>query len=167
MQVTKNEGQNGLPMKNIERILVNLPTREWLGVIEYAIFLARKFGARLYVVDVIHDPFGSAGWNLPMPSLEKEFQQIVAEARDRLQAIMEKERAKGFVIEPLVREGDPAEQLTKVIEEKEIDVLVLPAHEEDRIEDFLFGGVYRKLIREMPCSILLVQPAALRHPLKG
>ena len=34
MQVTKNEGQNGLPMKNIERILVNLPTREWLGVIE-------------------------------------------------------------------------------------------------------------------------------------
>jgi len=163
MQITKDEGQSGFPIKNIKRVLVNLTTKEWLGVVEYAIWLAKKFGARLYVVDVIHDPFGYAGWNLPMPSLEIEFQQIVAEARDHLQAIMQEERAKGFVIESLIREGDPAEQITKVIEEKGIDVLVMPAHEEDRIEDFLFGGVYHKLIRKMPCSILLVQAALLGH----
>lgn len=163
MRITKNNGQSSLPVKTIERILVNLPTSEWLGIIEYAISLARKFGAQLYVVDVIHDPFGSAGWGLPMPSLEREFQHIVAEARDRLETIVERERSKGFVIEPLMREGDPAEQLTKVIKEKRIDVLVMPAHEEDRIEDFLFGGAYRRLVREMPCSILLVEPAALGH----
>ena len=161
MQGTRNEGQSDFPVKNIEHFLVNLPTTDWLGVIEYAIFLAKKFGARLYVVDVVHDPFGIAGWNLPMPSLEKEFQQIVAEARDRLQAIVEKERARGFVIETLVREGDPVEQIVKVIEEKQIDVLVMPAHEEERIEDLMFGGLYRKLVRKMPCSILLVQRAAL------
>ena len=163
MVITKGEGQNDPDIEKPERILVNLtPTGEWVGIVEYAVWLAGKFGARLYALDVIHDPFAYSGWNLPMPSFEKEYQQFVAEARERLRAVVEKEREKGFVIEPLIREGDPAEEIMKVIDENQIDVLVMPAHEEERIEHRLFGKVNDKILRKMPCTILLV-----REPIPG
>lgn len=163
MQIAGTVRQSGLVAKKVERILVNVtPVTEWLDVVEYAIWLAGRFEARLYAVDVINDPFGYAGWNLPMPSLQREYQKVVDDARNQLQAITERERAKGFVIESLIREGDPVEQITRIIKEEKIDLLIMPAHEEDRVEHFLFGRENHQLVRSMPCSILLV-----KQPLPG
>jgi|GEM_PF-113557 len=158
MKTMSSKRQGDLLATDIRNVLVNLtPTRDWARVVEYAIRLAGKFGACLYVVDVIHDPFAYSGWNLPIPSFRKEYQRLVEETRDHLKASMEREKKKGVVIESIVREGDPAGQITKVIKEKEIDLLVVPAHEEDRIEHFLFGRVNQKLARTMPCSIMLLK----------
>jgi hypothetical protein len=38
-----------------------------------------------------------------------------------------------------------------------IDLLVLPDHEETRIEHFLSGKMVARLVRKMPCSVLLVK----------
>ena len=158
METMSSKEQGDLVGGDVKNILVNFtPTRDWVGVAEHAIRHARKLGARLYFIDVIHDPFGYSGWNLPMPSLEKEYQAIVGEARDRLRTIVQAEKDKGVVIESIVKEGDPVAQITEVIKEKEIDLLVVPAHQEDRLESFLFGSVNQKLIREMPCSIMLLK----------
>jgi len=43
------------------------------------------------------------------------------------------------------------------VEENRIDLLVMPAHEEYRLEHYLTGKVMDKLVRKMPCSILLVR----------
>ncbi|HUJ70229.1 MAG TPA: universal stress protein [Syntrophorhabdales bacterium] len=160
METMSSKEQGDLVGGDVKNILVNFtPTRDWVGVAEHAIRHARRLGARLYFIEVIHDPFGYSGWNLPMPSLEKEYESIVEEARDRLRAIVQAEKDKGVVIESIVREGDPVAQITEVIKEKGIDLLVVPAHQEDRIESFLFGSVNQKLIREMPCSIMLLKAA--------
>jgi len=160
METMSSKEQGDLVGGDVKNILVNFtPTRDWVGVAEHAIRHARKLGARLYFIDVIHDPFGYSGWNLPMPSLEKEYESIVEEARDRLRALVQAEKDRGVVIESIVREGDPVAQITEVIKEKEIDLLVVPAHQEDRLESFLFGSVNQKLIREMPCSIMLLKAA--------
>jgi nucleotide-binding universal stress UspA family protein len=45
----------------------------------------------------------------------------------------------------------------KVIDEEKIDLLLLPAHQETRLESLLFGRENWELIRKMPCSILLVK----------
>jgi nucleotide-binding universal stress UspA family protein len=39
--------------------------------VHYGISLAKKYGAALTIVHVIHDPFGIEGWNLPMPTWER------------------------------------------------------------------------------------------------
>ena len=39
----------------------------------------------------------------------------------------------------------------------DIDLVILPAHEEGRLEHFLYGRGIDSLIRRMPCSILLVR----------
>ena len=53
--------------------------------------------------------------------------------------------------------GEPTKEIIKVVEEENIDLLVLLAHEEWHLEHFLFGRTNRELARKMPCSILLVK----------
>lgn len=47
--------------------------------------------------------------------------------------------------------------IRKVVVEENIDLLLMPAHEESRLEHFLFGRINDALIRRLPCSILLVK----------
>jgi nucleotide-binding universal stress UspA family protein len=44
-----------------------------------------------------------------------------------------------------------------MVEEENIDLLIMSAHEEGHMEHFLFGGSNEELIRKMPCSIMLVK----------
>jgi nucleotide-binding universal stress UspA family protein len=159
METSSSKGQRDPVAGDIRNILVNLtPTRDWIKVAEFAIRHARKLGACLYFIEVIHDPF--SGWNLPMPSLEMEYQAMMNEARDRLGTLIEAEKDKGVVMESLAREGEPAEKIAEVVKEKEIDLLVVPAHQETKLEAFLFEAVNRKLVLEMPCSIMFVKASA-------
>lgn len=145
-------------MNDMQRVLVVIrATRDCVKVVEYAVMVARKFNASLCILDVIHNPFAYDGWNLPMPTLNGEYNRLLKETREALQVIVEEEARRGLSIEPLIREGDPAEVIMGVVEEKKIDLLIMPAHEENRIEHFLFGKANEKVIRKMPCSIMLVK----------
>jgi nucleotide-binding universal stress UspA family protein len=65
---------------------------------------------------------------------------------------------KGNVkIEKIIKEGDPVEEILKFIEEEKIDLVIMRAHEEGRIERILVGGSNDAIIRKMPCSIFLVK----------
>jgi len=143
---------------SLKRILVLVtPTRDCTDVVEDAIGLAGRFQATLYVLDVVHNPFAYIGWNLPMPSLDREYRRNLQRVRDRLEALVGRERARGFSIETIVREGEPGEQVMKVVEELGIDLLVLPLHAEGRIEHYFSGRVAERVMRKMPCSIMLIR----------
>jgi nucleotide-binding universal stress UspA family protein len=45
----------------------------------------------------------------------------------------------------------------KVVGEEKIDLILMSAHEEGRLEHVLFGGENDAIIRKMPCSIMLVK----------
>ena len=136
-------------MGNIQRILVWVTaSKGCITVIESTLEIARKFGAHVYVLDVIHNPFANQGWNLPIPSLDVEYESLISEVRKELARIVKKEKAKGFALDSLVREGSPSDQLMKVVAEEKIDLLVMPAHEEDRMEHMMFGRVNEKIIRK-------------------
>jgi universal stress protein A len=57
----------------------------------------------------------------------------------------------------MVEKGEPLVVIFKVLKEKQIDLLIVPAHEEGRLEHFLFGRATETIIRKMPCSVLLVK----------
>jgi nucleotide-binding universal stress UspA family protein len=145
-------------MDDLKSVLVLVtPTRDCKDVVQDAIQLAGRFHASLYVLDVVHNPFAYTGWNLPMPSFDQEYQRFLEQVRDRLQAKIAEERQRGFPVESIVRQGEPVAQILEVIEEKHIDLLILPSHAEDRIEHYFSGRVAERVIRKMPCSVLLVR----------
>jgi nucleotide-binding universal stress UspA family protein len=154
-------------MNNIKRVLVVCRLTSQCGpVVEAAVNQARKFGAELYVLNVIHNPFGIEGWNLPLPSLEEDLRRLLEKTKKEMADLVAKEKREGMAVKELIREGKPVEEIERVVQEEKIDLLVLPAHEESRLEHFLFGRDNEDLIRRMPCSILLVkrEPRPARGP---
>jgi len=154
-------------MEDIKRILVvSRMTKHCRKAVHYGVSLARKYGAELYVIHVIHNPFGYEGWNLPIYSLKEDYKRIQQEAKEDLDKLIDSEKANGMAVKELIREGEPTKEILKVIKDENIDLLIILAHEEGRLEHFLFGRSNEALIRRMPCSILMVkkepEPVKLR-----
>ena len=63
-------------------------------------------------------------------------------------------------IKAVIKEGNPPEEILKMVKEENIDLLIMLAHEEGHIEHFLFGRDNEELLRKMPCPILLVKKEA-------
>lgn len=152
-------------MKDINRILVaSGVTRFCRPGVHYGISLAHRYDAELYVIHVIHNPFGYEGFNLPMVSLDESYQRILKQTENELDRIIATEKGKGLDIHKLIREGNPIKEILKAIKEQRIDLLILLAHEESflehmeaRLEKLIFGRSNEELIRRMPCQILLVK----------
>ncbi len=133
-------------------------------VVDYSISIARSNKAELLFIHIIHNPFGLEGWNLPMMSLDDDYYNLLAETRENLNKIVEQEKKNGLMIRGLIREGRPTEEILKTIKEEKVDLLIMHAHEEtrmerleSRLENFLFGASKEEIIRKMPCSILLLK----------
>ncbi len=142
-------------LKNI--LVVSRMVKYDAKAIHFGASLARTYGAKLTVLHVVHDPFGIEGWNLPMPNLEKDYQNLLKNTRKELDKIVERERAGGLDIDVMLKEGEPTREILKTIKEGQIDLLVMLAHEEGHLEHFLFGRSNHDLILRMPCSIMLVK----------
>ena len=148
-------------MDEVKRILVvSRSTKYCQKAVQAGVSLARKYGTELYVFHAIHNPFGLKGWNLPLPSirvLEEEYKKMQQEARSDLDRMIISEKAKGMPIHVLVVEGDPNKEIFRIVKEEKIDLLIMLAHEEGRLEHFLSGRSNEEIIRQMPCSIMLVK----------
>jgi nucleotide-binding universal stress UspA family protein len=144
-------------MDDIKRILVvSRSTKHCRKAVHYGISLAKQHNAKLYVMHVIHDPYSLEGWNLPIPSLEQEYKKLVKTTREEIDRIIKSERADGLEVTEQIREGKPTDEIIEAVKEEKIDLVILSAHEEGRLEHLLFGRTVEELTRKMPCSILLV-----------
>jgi nucleotide-binding universal stress UspA family protein len=143
-------------MEDIRRILaVSRMTTYCRKVVHYGISLSKKYNALLYVIHVVHNPPGLEGWNLP--PLEQDFAILFKESKDDIDAAIKAERATGMDIREVIREGEPTQVILDVAEEEKIDLVIMLAHEQGRLEHFLFGHSNEEIIRRLPCSILLVK----------
>jgi universal stress protein A len=141
---------------DVKRILVvSRLTAHCRKAVHYGISLAKKFNAGLSVMHVVHNPFGLEGWNLP--PFERDYGILIEKSRNDIDAAINAERARGMRIDEIIREGDPTAAVLDVVKEARIDLLVMLAHEEGRLEHFLFGRSNEELVRRMPCSLLLVK----------
>lgn len=145
-------------MGDIKRIMVvSRMSEDSRAAIHSGVGLARKMGAELYVIHTVHNPFSVAGWNLPIPSLEEDYNRILRKTKEELDAIIRVETRKGMNVRELIRSGEPTKQILAAVQEEQIDLLVMTAHEEGHLEHFLFGRSNEAIIRRMPCSVMMVK----------
>ncbi len=145
-------------MNDFKRILVvSRMIQSSQKAIHAGVSLAQRYGANLYIIHSIYNPFGLRGWSMGTLSLEKEYEKILEDARQGLSSLVEAEKTKGLSITELVRTGEPTVEILKTIAEEKIDLLVMLAHKEGRLEDLFFERSNDELIRKMPCSIMLIK----------
>ena len=148
-------------MDDVKHILVlSRSAEDCCKAFQYGVSLARKYDAELFVLHVLHDPFNMEGWNLPLPdvgALKEEQQKMREDTRKELNQIISSEKTGGMEIKEFVKEGAPVDEVMKIVEKEKIDLIVMPAHAEGRLEHLLFSRDNERLMRTMPCSILFVK----------
>ncbi len=153
-------------MEQIKRILVvSRSTRYCRFAVDCGITLARQFGAELSVMHLLSNPVDKEevnapdlfmSYNIPNTSIQ-DYLNIREEERKKIDQIISEEARGGIPIKTMIKDGKPADEVEKVVREKEIDLLVMLAHEEGRLEHLLFRGDNDAIIRRIPCSIMLVK----------
>ncbi|MCG6917958.1 MAG: universal stress protein [Deltaproteobacteria bacterium] len=148
-------------MNEVKRILVvSRSTKHCKKAVHYGITLAKQNKAKLYILHVFDDPFGLEAWSLPVVSwkeIQEEHKNMQKKARAELDKIIEAERGTGIPIEVSLEDGDPDDKILHYVKENKIDLLIMLAHEEGRFEHLLFGRSIDRIVRKLPCSVLLVK----------
>jgi universal stress protein A len=148
-------------MDDVKRILVvSRSTKHCKKAVNFGISLAKQTGAKLYVLHVFDDPFGLEAWSLPVVSLkeiQEEYEKMQDRARSDLNRLIKAEENTGIPIEVSFEDGDPDEKILHFVKDKNIDLLIMLAHEEGRFEHLLFGRSIDRIIRKLPCSVMLVK----------
>lgn len=147
-------------MEDIKRILVmSRSTTDCKKAIHYGISLARTQKAQLYILHVVYEPFGLR--NAPFVSslrfLEEEFQAMLQKVKSDLDMLIQKERTRGISIKELVKEAEPIDEIVKIVKAEKIDLLLMAAHDETRIEHIIYGRINHEIVRKLPCSVFLVK----------
>ena len=144
-------------MEDINRILVvSWMTRCCQKSLHYGVSLAEKYKAELSVIHIVNTLWFE-GWSLPMISVIEERKKELERVKQELDKIIDSEKKRGMTIREFIKEGDPVEGILKTIKDEKIDLLILRAYEQGRIERFLISGSNDAIILKMPCSILLVK----------
>jgi len=82
---------------------------------------------------------------------------LVKKTREEIDRIIKSEQTDGLEITEWIREGRPDKEVIEAVKEEKIDLIIMSAHEEGRLEHYMFGRTVEELTRKMPCSILLVK----------
>jgi len=149
-------------MLAIKRILVvNRLTQYSRDALTEGLNLAKTFGADLSVLRVFSNPVDMEAINAPSLIFRGEEYKHYLSVRDQYkeeldEAIRQVVRDR-VPIREFVTEKAPVAEVLRIVKQEQIDLVVLLAHEEGRLEHLLFGGENDELIRRLPCSILLVK----------
>ncbi len=148
-------------MEDVKRILVmSRSTKDCKKAVHYGISLARTYGAQLSILHVMYDPFFLRGSSLPIPffrALEEEYRAMMQEVKSDLATMIQKERAEGMDIKEMVKDAEPVHEIVKTVETEKIDLLIMAAHNETRVEHIVYGRINHDIVRRLPCSVFLVK----------
>jgi nucleotide-binding universal stress UspA family protein len=120
--------------------------------IAYGAAIAREYGAKLYACHVI---------DLSGVAIYGEFQldpvgqqlRVRQEANSQLEEILEPYRID---CEPLITVGQPAAEIARIVEEKDIDLVITATRGHAGLKRLLLGSVTQRLMRTLPCPLLAI-----------
>lgn len=154
---TKHKGK----IESAKRVLLTkiLVTTDFSEVsdraLDYAIALARRYDARIYLAHVITpDPFQFAEPQLAQATYEKVRQA----AEEGITDILISGKLRGVPHEVLMEEGNVWPTLDRLITEHEIDLVVVGTHGRGKVQKILIGSVAEEIFRQADCAVMTVGP---------
>jgi nucleotide-binding universal stress UspA family protein len=124
-----------------------------------AIELARDVRASLDIV-CAYEPVSNARLREERREVPEDMQWMVNPREDvsaTLERAAEEVRAAGVEVQTFAREGDPADAILDVAEERGSDLIVVGNKGMTGAKRFLLGSVPNKVSHHAPCSVLIVR----------
>ena len=119
-----------------------------------ALSLARKYRSKIFAVHVISlTPFSGSSPTQASRALAAQALREAGEAMDRLER-----QCKDVPHEMLIRKGEIWDELSGIVKDKSIDVIVCGTHGRTGVSKIIMGSIAEKIYRHAPCPVLTVGP---------
>ncbi len=120
--------------------------------------LARHLGARIFLVSAYEPvPAGRLREEREVPADLQWMINPRGDVEDTLELAAESLRESGVEVETLAREGDPADAILDVAEEKGADLIVVGNTGMTGAKRFLLGSVPNKVSHHAPCAVMIIR----------
>jgi nucleotide-binding universal stress UspA family protein len=121
--------------------------------------LASSLGAKVYLVSA-YEPVPEGRLRDERQQVPEDLQWMVnprEDVEDTLKAGATSLEDQGVDVETLAREGDPADAILDVAEEKNADLIVVGNKGMTGAKRFLLGSVPNKVSHHAPCSVMIIR----------
>ncbi len=123
----------------------------------YAVDLAKKYSARLYILHVIQDIALATGWHIPHISMDELYKEM-EESAEKESKKMLAEELRGFTdYESAIVRGPPADEIIEYSEKKGVDLIVMGTHGRRGLDRLIFGSTAEKVVRNARVPVLTVR----------
>ncbi|WP_020675763.1 universal stress protein [Geopsychrobacter electrodiphilus] len=145
-------------MKNLDTLLVAIDFSDSSDkAFNSALFMAKKFSARLILVHVINEPVDLRGFYVPHISFDKLEEEITAGAEKMMEHFCRNHLQNFKNYESLIVPGVPYQEIIKTAQDKNVDMIVLGTHGRTGLDHVLFGSTAEKVVRKSPLPVLTVR----------
>jgi nucleotide-binding universal stress UspA family protein len=124
-----------------------------------AIDLASRLDAVVHVVSA-YEPVPEQRLRTEAREVPSDLQWIINPREDvdaTLESAAEQLRAAGVPVETYARQGDPADAILDVAEERNADLIIVGNKGMTGAKRFLLGSVPNKVSHHAPCSVLIIR----------
>jgi nucleotide-binding universal stress UspA family protein len=121
--------------------------------------LAQSLGAKVYLVSA-YEPVPEGRLRDERQQVPEDLQWMVNPREDVEETLQEGAKSlegQGVEVETLAREGDPADAILDVAEEKNADLIVVGNKGMTGAKRFLLGSVPNKVSHHAPCSVMIIR----------
>lgn len=122
----------------------------------YALSLAKKYGARIDVIHVIHQIADMTGFYVPHISFDVIEKEMEEAAGDNLQRFCDN-NLKGIKHETHIKMGTPFVEIISAAKNLGSNIIVMGTHGRSGIDHILFGSTAEKVVRKSPIPVLTVR----------
>jgi len=141
-------------------IVVGTDGSETAGeAVRQATELAKAIGAKVHLVSAF-EPVGNQRLREERQQVPEDMSWMVNQREDvdaTLRAAGEQIQEAGVDVETYARQGDPADAILDVAEEKNADLIVVGNKGMSGAKRFLLGSVPNKVSHHAPCSVMIIR----------
>lgn len=145
-------------MKAFEKILVATDFSECSQeACAYALSLARKFDAELFLLHVINEPVDLRGFYVPHISFE-ELEKEIADGATKMMEQFCAQHLEGYPrLQTAVVSGIPYEEITRSAQEQGASLIVIGTHGRTGLDHLIFGSTAERVVRNAACPVLTIR----------
>ncbi len=146
-------------MKKIHKIIVPIDFLQHTDqLVEYAVYIAKSFGATLYFVNVVENPHLYGDYDFPPPSMVLFNTEMVKKAEEKMQQLVDKTKTAGPGCEGKVCQGVVVDAIIDYAQETDGDLIIIGTHGRKGLEKMWLGSVAERVIKRASCPTLSCNP---------
>lgn len=128
------------------------------SALKYAAAFAHAGHGRVVLFSVQDGPVPANLMTMPEHVFEDQDSKWLLDLRREVKSLLTDPLFSGLEVEPVIVEGEPADEIAKAVRHYDIDLVTVVTHGRRGLSRAMFGSTAEEIIAEAPCPVLTVRP---------